>query len=113
LNLNKPFGKKKKKEMFHWAEIGQPKLETGDSFPHSSPVVHRLILAITSDEASQGVVRGHDVVVGDSPEAKRNGGGFQPEGNGGEQSNRRSLMLVKGSGGSSLAAWCLRRTWWS
>jgi hypothetical protein len=60
--------------LFLWAKIGRPKSETGDSVPPSLPVVRWPIPAITSDEARQGVARGHEAGVGDSPESKRNGG---------------------------------------
>jgi hypothetical protein len=37
-------------------------------------MVRRLILAITGNEVRQGGAWGHEAGVGDSPEAKRNGG---------------------------------------
>jgi hypothetical protein len=63
LNLNKSFQKMKNSTI----PLGWPKSETGDSFAPSLPVVHRLIPAITSDEARQGGLWGHEATVGDSP----------------------------------------------
>jgi hypothetical protein len=42
--------------------------------PPSPPVVQRLNLTITDDEARQGGAQGHEAGVGDSPKAKRNDG---------------------------------------